>query len=75
MKIFLLSILVGTAFAASGGFVGLLIGGLLARTDWLADPGGGMVILLLMTVLGFIAGLYGFGSTLKRLQKRQMSSN
>jgi ABC-type Fe3+ transport system permease subunit len=69
------SLFIGMLFAIGGALIGLVVGGLLARTTWLADPGGGMVILLLLFAGGLISGSYGFVSTLNKLQKRQTNPN
>jgi hypothetical protein len=61
--------------ALGGVVVGCSVGFLLTQTDWLADPGGAIVILLLVVVGGLGPGIYGFFSTLNRIQKRQISSN
>ena len=73
MRIFLLSFLTGILSAVGGAVGGLAIGALLIELNCLADPGGVIIIFLLVVVLAFVGGLYGFVSTKFRLQRRPLN--
>jgi hypothetical protein len=73
MRNLLLSLLAGILFAVCGALTGLAIGALLVKLNWLAEPGGGMVILLLIAGVAFVAGFYGFVHTKFRIEGRPSS--
>jgi hypothetical protein len=80
MRIFLRTLLAGILFvisgflfAAGGALVGLAIAALLGELEMLADPGGGMIILLLIVALAFVGGFYGFVYAIFRFRGRPPS--
>ena len=69
----ILFVMGGILFAAGGALVGLAIGALLDELEMLADPGGGMIVPLLIVALAFVGGLYGFVYARFRFQGRPQS--
>jgi hypothetical protein len=70
MRTFLLSLLAGILSAVGGALAGLAVGALLIELNCLADPGGLTIIILLVVVLAFVGGFYGFVYAKLKLQGR-----
>ena len=68
LRVLLFCVLAGGLSAGGGVLAALLIGALLVELNCLADPGGGMIVVLLIIFLAVIGGLYGFLHAKLKLQ-------
>lgn len=73
-RMWLLSIFSGVLSAATGGAAAIILFALMIRIGWLDGPGGGLVILPLMLVLGIPSGFCGFLFVLGKLNRRMKSN-
>jgi hypothetical protein len=68
------SLLVGLAFAAGGGIVGLLIFVFQVQRGWWDGPGGGMILFPMVLIPAGGCGLYGFIWSRKKFQEQPAGS-